>query len=127
MRFLVRLLINAAALWAAVKLVPGIAFNGGPLALMGVALVFGVLNAIVRPILFLLSCPMLIVTLGLFTFVLNAIVLWMTAALSDALGLRFSAPLFAPAFLGALVVSVVSLLLSWILPDESRLERRPES
>jgi putative membrane protein len=126
MRFLVRLLVNAAALWAAVYLVPGITFEGGPLALVGVALVFGLLNAIVRPILFLLSCPMLIVTLGLFTFVLNAIVLWMTAALSDALGLRFSAPLFLPAFLGALVVSAVSLVLSWVLPDGAPRERRAE-
>lgn len=120
MRFLARLLINAVALWAAIELVPGLRFDGGPLALLGVALVFGVLNAVVRPILQLLSCPILILTLGLFTFVLNAVVLWMTAALSDALGLRFEAPLFLPAFLGALVISVVSLLLSWIVPDEKR-------
>jgi putative membrane protein len=120
MRLILRLLINAAALWAAVKLVPGLAFEGSPLALLGVALVFGVLNAIVKPILKVLTCPMLILTLGLFTFVLNAIVLWMTAALSDALGLGFRAPLFFPAFFGALVISFVSLLLSWALPDESR-------
>lgn len=126
MRFLLRLLINAVALWAAVRVVPGLSFEGGPLALVGVALVFGLLNAIVRPILLLLSCPMLILTLGLFTFVLNAIVLWMTASLSDALGLRFSAPLFAPAFLGALVVSAVSLVLSWILPDEKVKTRKAE-
>lgn len=126
MRFLLRLLINAAALWAAIYVVPGLTFDGGPLALLGVALVFGVLNAVVRPVLLLLSCPMLILTLGLFTFVLNAIVLWMTAALSDALGLRFSAPLFAPAFLGALVVSAVSLVLSWILPDEPSNSRSAE-
>ncbi len=126
MRFLLRLLINAAALWAAIYVVPGLTFEGGPLALLGVALVFGVLNAVLRPVLLLLSCPVLILTLGLFTFVLNAIVLWMTAALSDALGLRFSAPLFAPAFLGALVVSAVSLVLSWILPDEPTKTRTAE-
>ena len=120
LRFLLRLVINALGLWAAVRLVPGIRFEKSPLALLGVALVFGVLNAVVRPILMLLTCPMLILTLGLFTFVLNAIVLWMTAALSDALGLRFEAPLFLPAFLGALVVSVVSTLLSWLVPDEDR-------
>lgn len=118
MRFVLRLLINAAALWAAVTLVPGLSFDGGPLALLGVALVFGVLNAVVRPVLKIVTCPMLVLTLGLFTFVLNAVVLWMTAALSEMLGLRFQAPLFLPAFLGALVISVVSLLLSWILPDE---------
>lgn len=119
-RFVVRLAINALGLWAAVKLVPGIVFDGGPIALLGVALVFGVLNAVVRPVLKLLTCPVLILTLGLFTFVLNAVVLWMTAALSDALGLRFAAPLFVPAFLGALVVSAVSLTLSWLLPDVER-------
>lgn len=116
-RFLVRLVINALALLAAVKLVPGLIFEGGPLALLGVALVFGILNAIVRPILMLLTCPMLILTLGLFTFVLNALVLSMTAFFSDALGLHFQAPLFLPAFLGALVVTLVSTVLSWLLPD----------
>ena len=120
MRLILRLLINAAALWAAIKLVPGLAFEGSPLAFLGVALVFGILNAVVKPVLKILTCPMLILTLGLFTFVLNAVVLWMTAALSDALGLGFRAPLFFPAFFGALVISVVSLLLSWLLPDERR-------
>lgn len=116
-RFLLRLAINALALLAAVKLVPGVVFEGGPLALLGVALVFGILNAIVRPILMILTCPMLILTLGLFTFVLNAVVLALTAACSDALGLKFAAPLFLPAFLGALVVTAVSTVLSWFLPD----------
>ncbi len=122
LRFFVRLIINALALWVAVKLVPGIRFEGSPVALLGVALVFGFLNAVVRPILMFLTCPMLILTLGLFTFVLNAVVLWMTAALSDALGLRFQAPLFLPAFLGALVVSLVSTVLSWLVVDEGREE-----
>lgn len=125
-RFLLHLLISAAALWCAVRLVPGIGFAGGPLALLGVALVFGVLNAFVRPVLKLLSCPILILTLGLFTFVLNAVVLWMTAALSTALGLRFEAPLFGPAFLGALVVSLVSTVLSLILPDDDGRDRSIE-
>ena len=119
-RFVLRILINALGLWAAVRLVPGIVFEGGWLALLGVALVFGVLNAVVRPVLQLLTCPILILTLGLFTFVLNAVVLWLTSALSDALGLRFFAPWFLPAFLGALVVSAVSTVLSWLLPDPQR-------
>jgi putative membrane protein len=125
-RFFLRLAVSALALYAAVRLVPGIVFQGGPLALLGVALVFGVLNAIVRPVLLLLSCPMLILTLGLFTFVLNAVVLWMTAAFSSMLGIRFEAPLFVPAFLGALVVSIVSTVLSLILPEERHAGAREE-
>lgn len=123
-RFVVRLLINALALWVATRLVPGLVFTGSVPALVGVALVFGVLNALVRPVLILVTCPVLLLTLGLFTFVLNAIMLSLTARLSEALGIRFEAPLFLPAFLGAIVVSVVSTLLSWLLPDDRR--RREE-
>lgn len=112
MKILIRLLINAAALWVAVRLVPGVSFSGdGPLLLV-VALVFGVLNACVRPVLWFLTLPFLLVTLGLFTFVLNALLLWMTSGLSEALGLGFHVAGFGAAFVGALVVSAVSLLLS---------------
>ena len=89
MQILWRLLINAAALWAATRLVSGIAFDGDWRLLLLVALVFGVLNVAVRPILILLTLPLFIVTLGLFTFVLNAVMLWLTGAASDALGLGF--------------------------------------
>lgn len=107
-----RLLINAAALWAATRLVPGISFDGDWRLLFVVALVFGVLNVSVRPVLMLLTLPFLIVTLGLFTFVLNALMLWLTSAISDALGLGFHVEGFGAAFLGALVVSVISFMLS---------------
>lgn len=112
MAFLFRLLINAAALWVAIRLVPGITFGGDEVALLLVALVFGVVNAIVRPVLLILSLPVLVLTLGLFTFVLNALMLWLTSALSGALGLGFHVSGFWPAFLGALVVTIVSALLS---------------
>jgi putative membrane protein len=117
------LLINAVALWAAVRLVPGIVFEGGPLTLLAIAFAFGVLNVLVRPVLQLLSCTILIFTLGLFTFVINAVVLWMTAKLVSAFGVRFEAPLFWPAFAGALVVTIVSTVLSWFLPREQPRER----
>lgn len=77
MHFLLRLLINAAALWVAIRIVPGIDFQGHWLSLLVVALVFGVLNASVRPMLKLLTFPLLILTLGLFTFVINALMLWL--------------------------------------------------
>jgi putative membrane protein len=112
MQIVWRLLINATALWAATRLVPGISFDGDWRLLLVVALVFGVLNVCVRPILILLTLPLFIVTLGLFTFVLNALMLWLTSAVSEALGLGFHVSGFGAAFLGALVVTLVSFMLS---------------
>jgi putative membrane protein len=117
MRFALRLLINAAALWVATKIVPGVTHTGGGLTLLAVALVFGILNALLRPVLALLSCPLLILTLGLFTFVINAIILMLTSALSSSLGIGFHVDGFWSAFLGALVVSLVSILLSVFVRD----------
>jgi len=118
MKFLVRLLINAAALWAAAALIPGISYESGWVSLLLVALVFGLLNATVRPVLKLLTCPLLILTLGLFTLVLNGIMLWLTSSASQALGLGFHVAGFWAAFWGALVVSVVSIILSIFVKEE---------
>lgn len=117
MRFLLRLLINAGALWIATQIVPGVEHTGPWTALLLVALVLGLLNALVRPLLKLLTCPLIVLTLGLFTFVINALVLWLTSAISDSFGLGFHVAGFVPAFLGALVVTVVSVLLSVFLRD----------
>jgi putative membrane protein len=123
MLILWRLLINAAALWAATRIVPGITFDGDWRLLLVVALVFGVLNVAVRPILILLTLPLFIITLGLFTFVLNAVMLWLTSVVSDALGIGFHVEGFGAAFLGALVVTVVSFMLSLFVASSAR-ERR---
>jgi putative membrane protein len=123
MQIVWRLLINAAALWAATQLVSGISFDGDWRLLLAVALVFGVLNAAVRPILMLLTLPLFILTLGLFTFVLNAVMLWLTGSISDTLGLGFHVAGFGAAFLGALVVTVVSFVLSLFVASGTR-ERR---
>jgi putative membrane protein len=121
MQFITRLLVNAAALWVAIRFVPGISFEGDWPFLFAVALVFGVLNAVIRPVLFILTLPFLILTLGLFTFVLNAFMLWLTSATSDVFGLRFHVDGFGPAFLGALVITVVSFALSLIVgPQRER-------
>jgi putative membrane protein len=120
MQIIWRLLINAAALWAATRLVPGITFDGDWRLLLVVALVFGVLNVSVRPILILLTLPLFILTLGLFTFVLNALMLWLTSAVSDALDLGFHVSGFGAAFLGALVVTVVSFMLSLFVASGTR-------
>jgi putative membrane protein len=112
MSILIRLLINAAALWVATEVVDGISFTGTVPTLLGVALVFGVLNVVVRPILKFLTFPFLLLTLGLFIFVLNAVMLLITSAASEALGLGFHVEGFVPALIGALVVSIISYGLS---------------
>ena|SRR5688500_5165927 len=117
MRFLLRILATAAALWIATQIVPGVTHTGPWTSLLLVALVFGLLNAVVRPILKLLTCPLILLTLGLFTFVINALMLWLTSAISGNFGLGFHVSGFIPAFLGALVVTVVSVLVSVILRD----------
>jgi putative membrane protein len=112
MHFLLRLLINAAALWVAIQLVDGIDHRGSTWSLLAVALVFGVLNASIRPLLTLLSLPIVILTLGLFIFVINALMLLMTGWVSGLLGLGFYVDGFWDAFVGGLIVTVSSLLLS---------------
>ena len=110
--FILRLLISAAALWVAIQLVDGIQYTGSSSSLFFVALVFGALNAGVRPLLTLLSIPLIIVTLGLFIFVINALMLMLTSWVSGLLNLGFHVDGFWAAFLGGLIVSVVSLTLS---------------
>lgn len=112
MHFLLRLLINAAALWVAIQLVDGIDHRGSAWSLFFVALVFGVLNASIKPLLTLLSLPILILTLGLFLFVINALMLMMTAWVSGLLNLGFYVDGFWDAFIGGLIISIASLLLS---------------
>jgi len=126
MRFLIRLLINAAALWVAVKIVPGIGYQGHWSLLLAVALIFGVLNTVVRPVLKLLALPLLILTLGLFTFVINALMLMLTSWVSGGLDLGFHVGGFWAAFWGALVVSLVSLMLSIFLKEQERVSARWE-
>ena len=112
MPFLIRLLVNAAALWVATRIVPGVTFDGGLAAFLAVALVFGVINATLRPLTKILTFPLIIVTLGIFALVVNGLMLWLTSSLSATFGLGFHVSGFWAAFFGALVVSIVSALLS---------------
>ncbi len=112
MPFFIRLLINAAALWVATRVVSGVTFEGSWLPFLGVALVFGVVNSFIRPVLQILTLPIIILTLGIFALVVNGFMLMLTSSLSAALGLGFHVSGFWPAFWGALVVSIVSTLLS---------------
>ena len=124
MRFLTRLLVNAAALWVATRVVSGVTYNGDWLPFLGVAVVFGVVNAFIRPVMKLLTFPLIIFTLGIFALVVNGLMLWLTSSLSATLGLGFHVSGFWPAFWGALVVSVVSTLLSlFVRSDNVRVSK----
>lgn len=115
-RLVLRLIINALALWAAAWAVPGVSFRGELWELLIVAIVFGLVNALIRPVVRFLALPLLILTLGLLTFVINALMLWLTAGLTDSLAVTG----FWPAFWGALVVTVVSFFLSLVLGEKAR-------
>ncbi|BDE05817.1 hypothetical protein WPS_10930 [Vulcanimicrobium alpinum] len=109
MGFVIRLVVNAAALLVVAYLVPGIHVSGFVGALIA-ALILGIVNAVLKPILVLLSLPLEILTLGLFTLVINALLFWLVGAIG--FGMRVDG--FWPAFWGALVMSIVSWILSAI-------------
>ena len=115
MGLLIRLAVNALALWVATAIVPGLVFSGNWVNLLVVALVFGLVNALVRPILTMLTCPLVLLTLGFFTLVINALMLMLTGWLSNQMALGFSVEGFWPAFFGALVVSIVSVAATLFL------------
>ena len=120
MTALFRLIANAFALWVAVQLVDGLQFDGSVWALLGIALIFGLVNAIVRPVVKLLSFPLLLLTLGLFTLVINALMFWIVIWLSspDLLGLGLSSTGFAATFVGALIVTAVSWVLNLFIKED---------
>jgi putative membrane protein len=117
-------LLNAAALWAAAALIPGLEFTGGPGRLLVVAAVFGIVNSTLRPLLTVLTCPLIVVTLGLFTLVINALMLLVTGWVSESWNLGFAVSGFWAAFFGGLVVGLVSTALSVGLENKSRVASR---
>jgi len=119
-KFILRLLINAIALYLAVLIVPGIDFKSGMGSILWLALIFGLINALVRPLLKFLSCLLIALTLGLFTLVINGFLFYLTALVGQSfdIGLIISEPVWWNAFLGGLVVSVVSVIMTMILKDE---------
>src|SRR6266480_4941477 len=113
MRFLLRLILNGAAVFLAAQLIPGIGVDG-PGAALAAGIVLGLINAIIRPLLILLTLPATLLTLGLFIFVINAICLALAAWLVPG----FTISSFGAAFVGALVISITSWLLSALLIDK---------
>jgi putative membrane protein len=125
-KFILRLAINAIGLYLAVLIVPGIDLRDNLVSILWLALIFGVINALFRPLLQFLTCPLIILTLGLFTLVINTFLFWLTSVIGQSFGMALviSEPVWWNAFLGGLVVSVVSVVMTLILKDELRGRRR---
>jgi putative membrane protein len=122
-KFILRWVVNAIALFLAVYLVPGVNLQGGWVSILWLALIFGLINAFLRPLLTLLTCPLIVLTLGLFTLLINTFLFWLTSQVGQAFGIGFTIDGFWPAFLGGLVVTVVSVIMSMILKDEFKRKR----
>jgi putative membrane protein len=120
MALLVRWLAAAGGVWLAARLVPGITVGGGAGTILGAALVLGLVNALVRPVLAWLSCGLIVLTLGLFLLVLNAAMLLLAARLAQTAGIDFRVDGFLAALLGSLVISAVTSLASLLLPGGDR-------
>ena len=122
---LLRLIINSIALFIAIQAhIPGLRFDGDWTTLVVVAFIFGLVNALVRPLLFALTCPLLILTLGLFTFVINALMLLLTSWIAQQLNLGFVVDGLGAAFVGALVISIVSFILTMIVREDHHEDHR---
>jgi len=122
-KFILRLLINAIALYLAVLIVPGIDLGTNMVSLLWLALIFGIINALFRPLLKFLTCPLIILTLGLFTLVINTFLFWLTSVIGQSFGiaLTISDPVWWNAFLGGLIVSIVSV---YDIDPEGRIEKQ---
>jgi putative membrane protein len=125
--FAIRVAVIAVSLWVATLVVDGIDVAAGDtgsqvLTLLGVALIFGLVNAVLKPLIKVVGCPFYVLTLGLFGLVVNALLFLLVGFIADGLGLPFTVGGFGAAFVGAIVVAVVGFLLHFVIPD--RLDRR---
>jgi putative membrane protein len=118
MGMLIKWIINTIAIMLAIKFVPGIVYSGGWWGILAVGLIFGLVNTFIRPFVKLFALPLLILSLGLFSFVINALMLLLTSLLSAEFSLGFHVMGFKAAFFGALVISLVSMVLSCLAPSE---------
>ena len=119
-KFILRLAINAIGLYLAVLLLPGIDLRSNLVSILWLALIFGIVNALFGPLLKFLTCGLILLTLGLFTLVINTFLFWLTSVIGQSFGfgLIISDPVCWNAFLGGLVVSIVSVIMTLILKDE---------
>ena len=124
------MVVSAAALAVATWLVPGIQLLAGSDwsktgTLLGVAAIFGVINAVLKPLIKVIGCAFYVLTLGLAALVVNGLLLWLTSVVAGDLTLPFHVTGFWPAFWGAIIVGLVSWLLHLIIGDERRQRREP--
>lgn len=117
---LLRFVINALALAAAVWLIPGLHYAGTPAGFVMLAVVFGLVNMVLRPLLTILTCPLVVLTLGLFMLVINAILLLATGAAARHLGLGFRVDGFWPALLGGVIIGLASTVLAVVIKEPVR-------
>ena len=123
-RFLIRWGINAVALYIAIAVVPGIQSQGTNwLSIVWLALIFGVVNAFLGPVLKILTCPLILLTLGVFTLLVNTFLFYLSGYIGTQFGVGFTVDSFLSAFLGSLVVSVVSIVLSLFFRDDRKRSR----
>jgi putative membrane protein len=133
MRFLIRTIITALAVWVAAIVLRGITVTGSSwwrnaLTLLCVAVIIGLINTFLKPVIKVLGCPLYILTLGLISFVINALLLWLASWIAGELNLPFHVTGFWTAFWGAIIIAFVSWLLSLALPDGNReRDRRQDS
>ena len=125
-KFILRWAINAIALYLAVLLLPGIDLGSDLVSILWLALIFGLINALFRPLLQFLTCPLIILTLGLFTLVINTFLFWLTSVIGQSFGLELiiNDPVWWNAFLGGLIVTLVSVAMTMILNDELKGRRK---
>lgn len=125
-RIIMRWLVSTLAIFVAVLVVPGIEFSGPGWELGVVAALFGVINVLLRPLIMLLTCPLILLTFGLFGLVINAAMLLLTAQIAAIGGLMFRIDGFWPAVLGGLLISVVMLIFNILTGEAQVAVRRPQ-
>ncbi len=116
--FAYRWLVGGLGLLAAIAVVPGLHYRGGVVGFVLLALIFGLVNAVLKPLLTFLTCPLVLVTLGFFLLVINALMLWLTGALGRLIGIEFYLDGFAPAFWGGIVIGLVSLVAAIFIREQ---------
>ena len=121
-KFILRWVINAIALYLAILILPGIDLESGLVSIIWLALIFGLINALLRPLISILTCPLILLTLGLFTLVINTFLFRLTSVIGQYFNLELviADPVWWNAFLGGLIVSIVSVVMTMILKDEMK-------
>ncbi len=122
-KFIVRWFINASALYAAIYWL-GIPLDGSWASILWLALIYGLANTLIRPVLKLLSLPLIFLTLGLFTLVINTIMFWLTGLIGHLFGVGYTVNGFWQAFMGGLITAIVSIILSFLLRDELKSKKK---